>query len=226
MDFENINIYSFSPGMAENETPQQQLIARNFTNTLASLANLANIPSSQIKPNKTLEFFKYDKTIDLSIVNIKEFSDNFKDIKQKLSNIEVVIVDLESKREELLSKYEKVTKILSEFFGFSENMDMFSIIKKTTFDMISKLELEKYYEERTNLLNHYKVAVPLLNQVKDEFFKNSSTISNCPICYEKNITYVMIPCGHTLCEDCKKKIISNCFVCRTPVSKINKIFIT
>ncbi len=199
-----------------------QVIARNLTSLLSLATQAANFNQNQSQ--HSLESFKFDKQIDPSLVNIKEFADNFKSIKSKLAEIEKVITDLEKKKQQIKQKYDEVHKILTEFFNINDTNDVYLILQSKACEMISKLELEKYYDEQNKLLQHYKVAVPLLNEVKDEFFKDIPKIANCPICFEKDVSYAVYPCGHLTCEDCKKKIVSNCFQCRTHVLKVMRIY--
>lgn len=193
---------------------------------LASLANLSslNVPMQNQQPTYQLDSYIVNQPTDPSLLNIKEFADTFKVVKQKLGRIEVVISDLERRRELIKNTYSDVAKKLIEFFGFSETHEAITSLQKRAYDMVNMLGLDKYYEERDVLLEHYKVAVPLLEQVKKEFFTEDVKAS-CPICYENNVSNVLLPCGHTLCDNCKQKVVSTCYICRTTVNKITKIFI-
>lgn len=199
--------------------------ANVFSRNLSSLLSLAAAQQQpQQQPQYNLSLFKYDKPIDPSLVPIKEFADNFKIIKSKLHDIEKVIADLEKQKSNIKAKHEEVCKTLHEFFEIPDDHDVFNFIHETAYQMTEKLQLEKYYEERANLLQHYKVAVPLLNEVKEEFFKDTSRLANCPICFEKEVSFAAYPCGHLTCDDCKKKLISTCFQCRAHVLKVIRIY--
>ena len=191
---------------------------QNITRNLSSLVSLAGL--SQQPPS----YFKIDKHIDPSTLNIKEFSDNFRLIKSKLSEIEIIITTREEKRDEINKIYDEVITHLTEFFNIDEGNCLIDILKNKAYNMIMNLELDKFYEERSKLLEYYKVAVPLLNQVKEEFFKDKK-IETCHICYDKPVSYCIMPCGHVLCEDCRKKVIGTCYLCRTPVVKMSRIYI-
>jgi hypothetical protein len=214
---------SFVP-VTTNDT-DNQLVARNLS-SLISLAGLGQMTQTNVTPQQySLDSYKFERTpLDPSLVNIKEFADNFRAIKAKLANIEEAITALEKKKGLIKSTYEDVSKKLIEFFGIGEESDVLTTLQKKAYDMIERLDLERFYEERNKLLQHYKVAVPLLNEVKDEFFKDIGNIGNCPICFEKDMSYAVYPCGHVTCEDCKKKLVSSCFQCRGPVMKVMKIY--
>ena len=221
MDFDNL--ISFVPLSSTDNDNNQQIITRNLS-TLASLAGLSSL-NQFTSQQYTLDSFKIEKPINPDLVNIKDFVENFKNVKTKLKEIEDVIQDLEKQKELIKQNYQDVMKKLIEFFGFSESDPILETLKQKAFEMTCKLNLEHYCEEKNKLLDYYQICVPLLNQVKDEFFGDNSPKENCHICYENKISHAIFPCGHTLCDHCKKKISNNCYLCRTPVIKVNKIFI-
>jgi hypothetical protein len=51
----------------------------------------------------------------------------------------------------------------------------------------------------------------------------------CRICYNGNITHVLIPCGHIFCNKCSLKIWNSennkCPICRKRVDNVNQIFL-
>jgi len=49
----------------------------------------------------------------------------------------------------------------------------------------------------------------------------------CGICLENKINFIVTPCNHVYCEPCatKCKTQRHCFVCRSTVRNIQKIFI-
>lgn len=219
MDIENI--ISFIPVNSDDNNQ------RTFTSALASMFQSNHTQNYPIPPplSYTLDNFKFESTIDTDSLNIKTFSEKFKDIKMKLTNIETIILELEKKKDKLKSSHDEICKKLIEIFGFSPSNDIFAMITNKAHQLIANLELEKYYEERNNLLKYYTIAIPLLEEVKKEFFSDKQTLSNCTICYEKNISYAMYPCGHTLCSECKKKLTNNCFQCRANIIRVNKIYV-
>lgn len=46
----------------------------------------------------------------------------------------------------------------------------------------------------------------------------------CSICLNESVSFVLTPCGHTLCGTCMKRQSSMCYMCRTPVRDKVKIY--
>jgi hypothetical protein len=226
MNFPNITFVPMNTTEEEEENNAQLISNALFSQmpTILRLQNLSNT-SKQQQSLYSLENFKYNKIVNPSIENIKTFSDSFKEIKIKLAKINEIITALEQKKEVIKITYEDVNKKIVEFFGLTNSHEFASILAMKSVEMINNLELNKYYEERNKLVEYYEVAVPLLKQVEQEFFAEKSKIGNCPICYEKDISFTILNCGHCLCDDCKKKVVSSCFLCRGPITKISRIYI-
>ena len=215
------NFITFNiPLEAEGESDDTRFPLTTILNNI-----IQRTPTPLTQPSITPSIFKYDRELDPSLYNIKEFADNFKEIKAKLKAIQDVIDNLEKQRDMIRLAYEDVYKKLTGFFAISDTSDLLRTLQSKAAEMITRLDLDKYYEEKNKMLAYYKAAVPLLEQVKQEFFGEAIPTANCPICYEKNVTHMMYPCGHTLCDSCKKKVTNSCFVCRASVNTIAKIYL-
>lgn len=210
MDYENI--ISFVPMQNESE------ISRSL-NSLFSLAS-----QSLSKYEYAIDSFKFDKTLDPNSINVSKFTENFKQVKTKLAEIEKAIQDLEKREKQIKTTYEDTYKKLHDFFNIPKESEVFDVLQEKAYKMLEALNLDSFYAERDNLMNQYSIAVPLLTQVKEEFFKDQTKISNCPICYENDVCYAVYPCGHLTCAECKKKLVTSCFQCRGNIVKIMKIY--
>lgn len=61
---------------------------------------------------------------------------------------------------------------------------------------------------------------------KDRLSRDGSTRNECPICLARESTYAFVPCGHTLCEACARRVSSEyCPVCRTVSEKCMRIYL-
>jgi hypothetical protein len=80
---------------------------------------------------------------------------------------------------------------------------------------------------------HKILKIEKENKINEQLDKNNNIIVNihedkneCPICYDQEITYVIVPCGHTLCGGCKDDLVNknDCPVCRKKVTSFTKLF--
>ena len=47
---------------------------------------------------------------------------------------------------------------------------------------------------------------------------------SCPICFNQNVSFCIIPCGHCLCKICIKKV-SDCPMCRGSILKTQRLYL-
>ena len=98
--------------------------------------------------------------------------------------------------------------------------------------------LDQYYQ---HLLDR-----PYFEAIQKDFLRSSYTfqriscminpvnqlqfLPRCHICLTRNIDTFLVPCGHTGCRMCLTNIMeddpSRCYMCRVPVYRLSKIFIT
>lgn len=74
---------------------------------------------------------------------------------------------------------------------------------------------EKLSGARTKLrmLSH---CCSISNQIGQNYY--------CPICYQKEVDVFCDPCGHTFCKGCIKT--NYCYLCRSKINKVSKLFFT
>ena len=48
----------------------------------------------------------------------------------------------------------------------------------------------------------------------------------CTICFNDQVSYVFVPCGHTYCVSCSKKQFNSCSICRSSISDRVKLYFT
>jgi hypothetical protein len=48
----------------------------------------------------------------------------------------------------------------------------------------------------------------------------------CGICLNDTVGFALVPCGHTYCETCCRRLSIHCFMCRQPTTNKVKIFFT
>jgi hypothetical protein len=89
--------------------------------------------------------------------------------------------------------------------------------------------IEKDYKE---FIQHYTLFMKyrnLLQLASSSFVGISETLKApgvvCNICMFDNISHVLVPCGHTFCNNCTQKTRHSCFICRSNVNQKMRIYI-
>ena len=106
-------------------------------------------------------------------------------------------------------------------------------VDETTGDLEQQIQmyLEKVYQENSpepeyrELLVLYKklmIVRDLVNLLRISSSPDREPI--CGICLNDSVSFALVPCGHTYCENCIRRQQTTCFVCRQLSSQRMKIF--
>ena len=90
-------------------------------------------------------------------------------------------------------------------------------------------EKKSVLESLDNAIDSLNVKKKILEKnIKDnETIIKSKNKLECSICMSNTINSVIIPCGHTFCNECiQSEENSNCYICRRKILHVNNLFIT
>jgi ATP-dependent Lon protease len=98
---------------------------------------------------------------------------------------------------------------------------------------VTEKYINKIFEEN-NIENDYNSIIELYRRFYHlrELVKSIRNIELtekeplCSICFNEQIQYAIIPCGHTFCTTCIKRHIVNCSVCRGQIRDRVRIYFT
>lgn len=84
-------------------------------------------------------------------------------------------------------------------------------------------------QERENKINDIHTVISgFVDEVKKQQNVNTISPNSCSICLTNTVKRVLVPCGHTFCDECivsNSRRTSSCPTCRSGVSQIIKVFI-
>ena len=167
----------------------------------------------------------------------KKYSKKYEteDINVIINNLKKNIVLLYNKKIELEIEIEGRTKVYNDFLSNIKTLitDINSIVHPDNEQLNTLLgnRIEWYYEylnldklisEQFDIVAEYSYLKSTINNF------NTITISTiCSICMERQVTWFIDPCGHTICDDCKNKSeqTANCHYCRHKKVKYNKLYL-
>jgi len=150
----------------------------------------------------------------------KQYKDEIKEIKKKISTIDSMIAFIKQISYSSIEKKD-LEEMIEKMKTISEG-----IVKN---EVISKLR-DSYIQKRKELHPH----LALMKQL------NQWNVANmCPICFKSQVTHFLNPCGHTGCKECLERnkremsTINNlpqsnstfeCAFCRKQISSIKPLF--
>lgn len=86
-------------------------------------------------------------------------------------------------------------------------------------------EEQKIEEDYTKTVEAYRRFAALREMIQFLRFTDLTDKEPlCSICLTESVTFVLVPCGHTLCGTCMKRQVHSCYMCRTNIRDRVKIY--
>jgi hypothetical protein len=137
------------------------------------------------------------------------------------------VLECENQLRMRLDKMDKLHKKVSVVIELQKNDSTEGLIRamdeyiKTSFN---DMGIDTYYKQ---LIYLYQKHLALREAI--QLFKTGSSLPTeptCPICLADSISYACVPCGHTFCGGCMRRMSSECGICRSKIRDRLKIFMT
>jgi hypothetical protein len=137
------------------------------------------------------------------------------------------IANLENALSHKLDCLDKVNNRLSLIANLTNNEQLPELIEaynKYSDKVFEDSELEKTYKKLVEIYKKWNICREILsvnNCFRPEYVGEGSL---CGICLTEPIGQALVPCGHTYCHNCSKKISMFCYVCRTVIRERLRLY--
>ena len=112
-------------------------------------------------------------------------------------------------------------KMHSHTIGF-----YFQLLVDWTFQLLIKVSISMFFRKQLNIYREKLTILQANHERLQKLQQRENESRKCPICYENDIYYVIIPCGHTICKKCSDKWTrSDCPTCRTPIQSNMRLYL-
>lgn len=181
--------------------------------------------------------------LSIECEGIMKFCDEYRVQKSKLDEISDQISIINDNKKVISTAIEIIQKNLYDIIKLSNNdediLRLYKSISDDIYSMYSKTNEIICKNEPTLLAEQQKISdyiyscINLLSLVKNDLTPSpdaprrvsendeKSNRLSCPVCYDMEVNTVYIPCGHTICLSCCKKVKgSTCIICRKTAAAI------
>ena len=136
------------------------------------------------------------------------------------------ILETENKMISQLEEMDKIQQRIGTMFELKTNSAMKDLTLametycKTAFQ---DLKIEDLYKQ---LLYLYKKSLLLRDAIQLARLGSQSSGSEpkCAICLNESVSFAIVPCGHTFCNACVKRMYTDCSICRGKIKDRLKLF--
>jgi archaellum component FlaC len=229
-----------------SSTPEVNLMDISNDDFEERLQMLLSERSNVIQPTRaSITQRNVDDSAPLSIEceGIMRFCDEYRVQKSKLDEISDQISQINENKKIINTALEIIQKHLYDIIKLSNNdediLKLYKSISDDVYNMYSKTNEIVCVNEPSLLAEQQKISdyiyscINLLSLVKKDIASTSdaprkvteadekSNRLSCPVCYDNEVNTVYIPCGHTICMPCCKKVKgSTCIICRKTAAAI------
>jgi len=139
----------------------------------------------------------------------------------KLWNEKIVLHATLTHNKVLFQDFSESTLAIINILNEDSDSDLIKLLNKKIDDYALELNIDYFNLEESRIITELEY---LKKTVKN--FSEFVPSSTCGICYENQVEYFIISCGHTICGDCKDKCSKSyyCHYCRTPRGEYKKLF--
>ncbi|NBX51604.1 hypothetical protein EBT25_17145 [bacterium] len=183
--------------------------------------------------------------LDISSFNIMHVIANFQKNKREIETLSAAMEELKEKKEnankcvtDIFRLHDKIMDLLNgvermqhhEQAEIEEPYKLYqealgkALQKRITVcaetEMMQKSDLSNLYDETAAIRTFIVAGVKELMEDEEKMNQNL-----CPICFDKEVNMCIVPCGHTICSGCSRKLHGRCPTCRGYVREMVKMFL-
>lgn len=195
---------------------QELLLQRNNPVRPLNTSNLITpLEITEVPVNPILNFCAEYKTQLKNLENISEELNIIHNNKKTIERVNANILENLNILLQFIKQEQPECKDYDDIVNKCNNL--YKISKNT----VGKNE-ELLLCEQEKLTHYISSCMELFKLVEDTKPQIEKTGISCPVCYERDVNNVFIPCGHTICSICSKKILSKtCIICRNRANIIS-----
>jgi len=129
----------------------------------------------------------------------------------------------ESQLEDKLKRLEVIIGRINDLMFLEPTVQLGELQTPVRTYLDSVLEKISIKDNYCEVVEQYKKFAALKGLVSLGNFQQGH-IPTCSICMTREISKAAVPCGHTFCEDCYRKQVATCYICRTQIRDHVRLF--
>jgi len=135
------------------------------------------------------------------------------------------IIRVEATLRTKLDILDKAQQKLLGIMELKQNTEFFPLLESIKVYLNSIYEDNKVEQSYNELVQLYKKLFFLRESMQFFWmFESAQREPLCAICFQDPVQYALSPCGHTFCNNCCKKQMMQCYICRNSVRERIKLY--
>lgn len=143
----------------------------------------------------------------------------YKNIGEEVLRLETVLFQ----KIELLDKLNSRTPMITSLANNEVLPELIDTYSKYAESVYKSTQIEDTYKELVEAYKKWNICRQIISIHHN--FKSETQEPLCPICLTDSVATVLVPCGHTFCNNCIKKQNTTCYICRGTIRERVKLFL-
>lgn len=194
-----------------------QPISREL-NVDASMNTTIAILEEQL--NRTVSATDVSGTFNVMATQLKWLFTQYKSLGEEILRLETIL----AQKVETLDKLHQRLPIIQNLSSNDALPDLVDSFTKYLEQTFKDCKIEDTYKQLAQAYKKWNIIrdIIALQQTVSEPSSSSSPV--CSICLTESVSFAVVPCGHTFCTNCSRKMNMNCYLCRGVIREKLKLY--
>lgn len=192
------------------------------------LEDFDNITDAPLCPADIEKYEHLEKEIVEAKEILKEKVEHYVSCKEQLTKLDNASSLTRNLVAALQFALEKICSMVSSYAENDDNSEFENhvIILKASIDSIEGLSNKRFDSRKERIKSSLNSCTQVIKHLYKSYqsIKEVSLVHICPICLNNSVSSFLIPCGHTFCDNCIKKIRTSCFICRQDIQRFSQLY--
>lgn len=164
---------------------------------------------------------RHGGTTSISLVQqLKWVFNQYRTIGEEILRLESIL----SQKTEMLDKLQQRMPMITSLSNNDALPGLLESFSKYLEKSFQDSKFEDTYVKLAELYKKWSILREIIS-IQQSISQSDQNEPLCSICIQDSITHAIIPCGHTFCTTCARKINLTCYICRGTIREKIKLYL-
>jgi len=152
-------------------------------------------------------------------VQLKWLFSQYKNLGEEILRLESIL----SQKAETLDKLQQRTPVISSLTNNDALPELLESFGKYLEKAFHESKIEDTYKQLVEIYKKWNIIREIIS-LQMAATDTTHTESMCSICLTESVGFAVVPCGHTFCVTCSRKMNMSCYLCRGVIREKLKLY--
>jgi hypothetical protein len=152
-------------------------------------------------------------------IQLKWLFTQYKTLGEEILRLEAIL----SQKIETLDKLQQRTPIITGLTNNDALPELLESFGKYLEKVYQDSKIEDTYRQLAETYKKWNIVREII-ALQSAVTETNTTGNMCSICLTETVGFAVVPCGHTFCTSCSRKMNMNCYICRGVIREKLKLY--